>query len=90
MWHQKGNETISFVFNLNFFIMAHYISSVAVVLSLKTARDVGSMKSFVITLDVVSGSTLSHAVNFVCKHPLIKRLLSDYRIVNLTFNYSEL
>lgn len=73
--------------------MARYISSVAVTLSLKTVKivkDVSPMKSFVINLDVASGPTLPRAVNFVYKHPLVKRLLSDHFVVNFTFNYSEL
>lgn len=70
--------------------MARYISSVAVTLSPKTVQDIGPMKSFVISLDFVSGSTVLHAVEFVSKHPLIKGLLSNYHIINLTFNYSTL
>lgn len=70
--------------------MARYISSVSVVLFPKTVKDVGPMKSFVISLDVVSGSTLFHAVSYVSKHPLIKSLLPNYQIVNLTFSYSDL
>nr|DAF67567.1 MAG TPA: hypothetical protein [Microviridae sp.] len=73
--------------------MARCISSVVVVLSLKTVKavkDMIPMKSFVISLTFISGSTLSHAVNFVSRHPLIKGLLRDYEIINLTFNYSDL
>lgn len=70
--------------------MARYISSVVVVLSSKTVQEVGSLKSLVISLAPVSGFTLLHTVEFVSKHPLIKCLLSDYCIVNLTFKYSEL
>lgn len=73
--------------------MARCISSVVVTLSLKpvkAVKDVPSMKSFVISLTFVSGCTLSHAVNFISTHPLVKGLLRDYDIINLTFNYSEL
>jgi hypothetical protein len=70
--------------------MACYISSVVVTLSPKAVKDVSPMKSLVISLNSVSGSTLFHAVNFVSKHPLVKGLLSGYYIVNLTFKYSEL
>ena len=90
MWHTK-KEWCKLI--KNYFIMARYVSSVAVTLSLKTAKTVKNvvpMKSLVISLDVVSGSTLFHAVSFVSKHPLVKCLLCDYYIVNLTFNYSEL
>lgn len=77
-----------FIFNC--FVMARYVSSVVVALSPKTVEDAGPMKSLVISLDSVSGSTLFHAVSFVSKHPLIKGLLPGYHIVNLTFRYSEL
>lgn len=70
--------------------MARYISSVVVVLSPKTVQEIGPMKSFVISLDSNSGSTVFHAVEFVSKHPLIKGLISNYHIINLTFKYSEL
>lgn len=70
--------------------MARYISSVVVALSPKTVKEIGPMKSLVISLDPVSGSTLLHTVEFVSKHPLIKGFLSNYHIVNLTFKYSEL
>lgn len=70
--------------------MAHYISSVVVALSPKSVKEVGPVKSLVVSLDSVSGSTLLHTVEFVSKHPLIKGLLSDYHIINLTFKYSEL
>lgn len=75
---------------INYFIMARYISSVSVTLSSKSVQEIGPMKSFVISLDFNSGSTVFHAVNFVSKHPLIKCLLNNYHIINLTFKYSEL
>lgn len=71
-------------------IMARYLSSVSVVLSPKSVQEVGSMKSFVISLDYVSGSTVLHAMEYICKHPLIKGLLPNYCIINCTFKYSEL
>ena len=70
--------------------MARYISSVSVVLSPKTVQEIGPMKSFVISLDFNSGSTVFHALNSVSKHPFIKGLLNNYYIINLTFRYSEL
>lgn len=81
---------LTFINSKQYCNMARYISSVVVALSPKTVKEVGPMKSFVISLDPVSGSTLLHTVEFVSKHPLIKGLLSDYLIVNLTFKYSEL
>lgn len=70
--------------------MARYISSVAVTLSPKTVLEIGPLKSIAITLDFNSGSTLLHSVEFVSKHPLIKSLLKDHAIINLTFKYVEL
>lgn len=70
--------------------MACYISSVVVALSPKIVKEIDPMKSLVISLGPVPGSTLLHTVEFVSKCPLIKGLLSDYRIVNLTFKHSEL
>lgn len=70
--------------------MSRYISSAVVVLAPKTTIESSSMKSFAISLDSFSGPTLLHAVEFISKHPLVKGLLSNYYIVNLTFKYSEL
>lgn len=70
--------------------MAYYISSVSVTLSPKTVREIGPMKSFVVSLDYNSGATMPHAVHFVNKSPLIKPYLSNYNIVSLVFKYSEL
>ena len=71
-------------------IMARYLSSAVVVLSPKSSQGVDPMKSFAISLDHVSGSTLFHAIEYICKHPLIKGLLPNYCIINCTFKYSEL
>ena len=70
--------------------MARYISSISVTLSPKTVQEIDPMKSFVISLDYNSGSTMPHAVHFVNKSPLVKPYLSNYDIVCLIFNYSEL
>lgn len=70
--------------------MAHYVSSVSVTLSPRTAQEIGPMKSFVVSLDFNSGSTIPHAIHFVNKNPLIKPYLSKYNIVCLAFKYSEL
>ena len=68
--------------------MARYISSISVVLSPKSGSD--HIKSFVISLDPISGSTLFHAVEYISKNPLIKGFLNKYYILNLTFQYSTL
>ena len=70
--------------------MARYISSVAVTLSPSTVSEIAPMKSLVVSLDFNFGSTILHAVEFVSKHPLIKGFLPNYRIINLTFKYTEL
>lgn len=70
--------------------MARYISSVAVTFSPKSVQEIVPMKSFVVSLDYNSGSTVFHAIRYVYKHPLVKGLLPNYYIVNLTFNYFEL
>lgn len=68
--------------------MAGYISSVCVILSPKDSS--AGLRSIVLGLNPVSGSTILQAVHFVTKSPLIKRLLSKYVISSLTFNYSNL
>ena len=70
--------------------MARYVSSVSVTLFPKAVQEIDSMKSVVVSMDYVSGSTVFHAVEYVCKHPLVKGLLHDYHIVNLIFKYSEI
>jgi len=70
--------------------MARYISSISVTLSPKNAQEINLMKSFVVSLDYNSGATMPHAVHFINKSPLIKPYLSNYDIISLTFNYSEL
>lgn len=68
--------------------MSKYISSVSVTLC---PRDSSlELKSFVLCLDYNSGCTLSHAVHFVNKSPLVKPYFSKYDIISLTFKYSEL
>ena len=73
--------------------MARYISSVVVVLfpkTVKKSKELGPVKSFVVSLDYNSGATVSHAVEFVSKCPLVKGLLPNYYITNFTFEYFEL
>lgn len=70
--------------------MARYISSVVTTLSPKREYSSEPLVSRVLELDVVTGSTMFHAVHFVSKSPLIKPYLSKYNIVGFTFKYSEL
>lgn len=68
--------------------MARYISSVAITLAPKDSS--AGLRSVVVGLDPVSGSTVLQAVNFVSKSPFVKMSLSNYVISNLTFHYSDL
>lgn len=70
--------------------MSQYVSSVLVVLSSKKEYSSDPLVSKVLQLDVVTGCTISHAVHFVNKSPLVKPYLSKYNIIGLTFKYSEL
>lgn len=76
--------------NIKYLVMSCYISSVLVVLSPKDERSSDSLVSRVLALDSSTGCTISHAVQFVNKNPLIKPYLSKYNIINLVFKYSEL
>ena len=69
---------------------AKYISSVVITLSPKKKYSSEPLVSKVLELDYVSGATIPHVTNFVNKNPLIKPFLSNYNIISLTFNYSEL
>lgn len=68
--------------------MSAYISSVCVILAPKGSS--AGLKSVVLGLGPNSGCTVFQAVNFVLKSPLVKGLLSDYVITDLTFSYSHL
>lgn len=70
--------------------MAKYISSVVVTLSPKGDCSSEPLVSKVLSLECVSGSTVSHVVHFVSKSPLIRSYLSKYDILSITFKYSEL
>lgn len=66
--------------------MSKIISSVAVTCSSDADLIVSSL-----ALDHFAGCTLSHAVSYVLKNPIVKSCLKRrYNIINLTFQYSEL
>lgn len=76
------------IININIFVMAFYISSVAVTFS---SESDSLLITTSIGLDHVVGCTLLHAVNFINKNPIVKSYLNNgYRIVNFTFKYSSL
>lgn len=70
--------------------MARFISSVVITLSPKGEFSSEHLVSKVLELDYVTGSTVSHAINFLNKNPLVKPYFSKYDIIGLTFKYSEL
>lgn len=70
--------------------MAKCISSVVVILSLKQGSSSEPLVSKVLALDHVSGSTISAAIHFANRNPLIKPYFSKYNIISITFKYSEL
>lgn len=70
--------------------MAKYISSVVVTLFPKRDFSSEPLVSKVLALDYVSGSTMSAAIRFVNRSPLITSCLSKYNIIGFTFKYSEL
>ena len=76
--------------NLNIFIMSRYISSVSVIFEPKDNRTTDSLGSTILLLDVRSGTTIPRVANYVNKNPLVRRYLTKYRIISLTFRYSEL
>lgn len=70
--------------------MAKYISSVVVTLFPRREFSSEPLVSKVFVLDYISGSTISNALHFVNKSPLIKPYLSKYDIISFTFKYFEL
>ena len=46
--------------------------------------------TFVLSLDSNTGSTISQAIEYVRKNPLVKSRLKYYYIIGFTFQYSEL
>lgn len=82
--------SLSLFYNLIIFVMAKYISSVVVTLFPKRECSSEPLVSKVLELDCFSGSTVSQAVHFVNKSPLVKPCLLKYDIVGFTFKYSLL
>lgn len=68
--------------------MSKFVSSVVITFYPKDSSL--GLKSLVIGLDHNSGCTLSQAIHFVVKNPLVKSNLSNYFISNLNFKYSTL
>ena len=72
--------------------MSLYISSVSIVFEPKSKvlKPELSLDALTIPLSVSVGMTISHAVEFIRKHPLVRFHLKDNCILSLTFKYSEL
>ena len=72
--------------------MALYISSVSIVFEPKNKALDSKLPlvALAIALDVSVGMTMSHAIEFIHKHPLVRCHLKNNYILNLTFKYSEL
>ena len=70
--------------------MSRYISSVVVTLSPKQKNSSDPLVSKVLELDYASGSTISHAVHFINKSPLIKPYFFKYDIISLAFKYFDI
>lgn len=66
-----------------------YVSSVVVVFAPKFTSS-EHLTTVSISLDYRVGCTLSHAVEYISKHPLIKPYLSKYVIINLSFQYFKI
>lgn len=64
------------------------ISSVVITFAPKNPLDAYS--TIVLSLDSNAGSTLSQAIEYVRKNPLVKSRLRYYYIIGFTFQYSEL
>ncbi len=65
-----------------------YISSVVLVFS---SEGDSSMESVSLCLHPVVGCTLLHTMEYLNKNPIVKSYLRNkYRIVNITYKYSEL
>lgn len=72
--------------------MALYISSVSIVFEpkFKTLDSKHSLDVLTIALGASVGMTMSHAIEFIHKHPLVRYHLKNNCILSLTFKYSEL
>lgn len=70
--------------------MPTYISSVTIVMTSKISSV--STRDFCesIQIDPQLGSSHLHVVEYLKKHPLLKKYYKDYNILSLTFKYSEL
>lgn len=72
--------------------MALYISSVSIIFEPKSKalESELSLDALTVALGVNVGMTMSHAIEFIHKHPLVRYRLKNSCILSLTFKYSEL
>lgn len=68
--------------------MSYYISSVSVTFSSESDP---SLLTTSLSLDHLVGCSLSHAMAFIDRNPIVKSYLRNkYRIIGLNFKYSTL
>lgn len=70
--------------------MSYYISSVSITFEPKDDYATDPLVSTVLLIDFVTGITIPHVTNYINKNPLVRRYLTKYRIINLSFRYSDL
>jgi hypothetical protein len=70
--------------------MSYYISSVSITFEPKDDYTTDPLVSTVLLIDFVTGITIPHVTNYINKNPLVRRYLDKYRIINLSFRYSDL
>ena len=69
--------------------MPSYISCATVTFVSKSV-DNKSLSSATVHLGPSIGCTVFHAVEFICKNPIVKSNLRDFDILNITFQYSKI
>lgn len=71
--------------------MSLYISSAVVILESKfqASKSASSLISLVVPLDVSVSMSSFRAVEYIYKHPLVRRSFRDNHILSITFKYSE-
>lgn len=69
--------------------MATYISSATVIFITKSVGE-KRLSSATVYIGPNSGCTISHAIEFLYRNPIVKYNLRDSNILSITFNYSKL
>lgn len=69
--------------------MSKFISS-AIVVFISKADGEKKLSSATVHVGPQSGCTISHAIEFLRKNPIVKFNLRESNILSITFSYSEL